>query len=283
MQPNEVNADPLLVWPGACKFEGCGRGVNSAIGLCPGHKRQLNEGRELRPLASNRSRPPSRCLGPECSRAAVTKGVCGGHYSQQKRGLNLVPLGTRQPGNRRMYDGILCYFDGCGRPAKSRGLCGTHREMLRREGALRPVGIGRPKPPEICEEPSCGEEASRGRRRWCPTHYRQYLEHGRTKKARSKDGRFVGKDGYVMLKRPGHSEASTRGWGPEHRIVMSDHLGRPLWPDENVHHKNGDRADNRIANLELWSRSQPSGQRVTDKLAWAHEIIERYGSDPNFA
>lgn len=94
----------------------------------------------------------------------------------------------------------------------------------------------------------------------------------------------INKNGYVEIKIPqedlklflnGERVVS------EHRYVYSKHLNQPLKRNENIHHINGDRQDNRLSNLELWSKSQPAGQRVIDKIKYAKQILALYENDYN--
>ena len=61
--------------------------------------------------------------------------------------------------------------------------------------------------------------------------------------------------GYYMLYVPGHPSAN-RNYVLEHRVIMEKHLGRFLKTEETVHHKNHNKSNNRLENLELMSREE---------------------------
>jgi hypothetical protein len=87
-----------------------------------------------------------------------------------------------------------------------------------------------------------------------------------------KGGRHIHPDGYVMVRREGR-------YALEHRVVMEAAVGRPLRDDETVHHLNGDRADNRLENLELRSGRHGKGAAMccaecgsTNLVPWTYTL-----------
>lgn len=58
-------------------------------------------------------------------------------------------------------------------------------------------------------------------------------------------------DGYILIYSPSHPYANSRGCVLEHRLVVEKRIGRFLVPQEQVHHVNGIKDDNRDENLEL--------------------------------
>lgn len=99
--------------------------------------------------------------------------------------------------------------------------------------------------------------------------YKPYLSSDAREKSRqahigrpsfhSKGGRIKDKFGYVLIWKPEHPNAKLAGYIHEHRLVMSEHLGRPLESYEFIHHRNGIKDDNRIENLELLTKNVHRG------------------------
>jgi len=66
-----------------------------------------------------------------------------------------------------------------------------------------------------------------------------------------KGGRYIDRAGYVLVRKKDALSRRSDGYTLEHRYVMEKFLGRPLSSNEEVHHKNGIKTDNRLENLEL--------------------------------
>jgi|SRR5580765_433438 len=71
-----------------------------------------------------------------------------------------------------------------------------------------------------------------------------------------KGGRIISIYGYVLIYSPNHPFVNKNGYVKEHRLVMEQHLGRYLKPNEIVHHINGNKQDNRIENLQKVSQAE---------------------------
>lgn len=215
---------------------------------------------------------PQFCSLDGCGRVAYAKNYCRKHY------LRLHRLGD--PGEVESRQREDCSIKDCGGKHWAKGFCMKHYRKLQKygdplagtAGASRtrvdnPIPHGNRK---YAEGVSCSVEGCDRKPKakgLCASHYQRLKQTGSVGAAdfqRHGLGRHVSQDGYVVLK-----------WGPygdqkrlEHRAVMEELLGRELLTEENVHHKNGVRHDNRPDNLELWVRPQPQGQRVSDLVAW---------------
>lgn len=195
---------------------------------------------------------------PECARdgcareaAAGRKGFCNGCY-------------RRQYSNK---SGNVCRV--CGRGAIAKKLCPAHYSRLCRGFDMKKPLVPRYKGAS-CSVDGCSRPTKA--HCLCARHYmrrRSGIPLDAPPRGPRPEG-YVSGLGYRTLLIDGKHIL-------EHRLVMSRVLGRPLLKHESVHHKNGDRLDNRPENLELWTKHQPNGQRVVDKVRWAREILALYG------
>jgi hypothetical protein len=202
------------------------------------------------------------CEVDQCFRKHYGRGMCHLHYQRWRANGT-----TESSVNRKAKPEKLCSIDGCEDVYWRRGWCSSHWHRWQRYGDPMLGGKRRQKvAPDKCTVEGCDRvHAADG---YCISHYQRVRSHGDSLadvpfKVRNPAGTpYINGHGYVMI------------MGKlEHRLIMERLLGRPLAPYENVHHINGVRSDNRLENLELWTKPQPCGQRPSDLADW---VVDHY-------
>lgn len=175
------------------------------------------------------------------------------------------------PGHRYCGDcGAKCRVDGCDKKPRGAGYCGRHYSRLLRKGEVGGAKSDVPSMNGQCMIVGCEDRVVSNS--LCNMHYRRLLrtgELGPVERKRALVGSGLDRKGYRVLRINGREYK-------EHRLVMERKLGRPLRDNENCHHIDGDRAHNDESNLELWVKTQPCGQRVTDRVKAAVKLLKDY-------
>lgn len=200
------------------------------------------------------------CSVEACDRPVHSRGWCKPHYRRWQRhgATGSEPIREKA----RPQPPRPCKVDGCRRVAQSRGWCGTHYERWRLGRAVNAPGDLRLRNPAArCTVDGCeGRPSARG---WCQKHYARWRAHGDPTVTERDYGsyRVTSPDGYIRIWCPGHPAAHADGYALEHRKVVID-AGIEIPDGWHVHHRNHDKTDNRLENLEVLSPAEHQSEHA---------------------
>lgn len=78
--------------------------------------------------------------------------------------------------------------------------------------------------------------------------------------------RYIDAEGYVVVYQPDHQFPRRGGVVREHVMVMELSLGRRLAADEIIHHRDHDRRNNDLSNLEVMKRGEHSAHHRAEDI-----------------
>ena len=167
---------------------------------------------------------------------------------------------------------MKCSVNGCKKEARSNGLCNTHASYARRYGLLPNS--------RKCTVQGCERfEYAKG---YCSLHYQRFKKFGDPME-NVKPRVFKHPIGTIVPERPIDNSylvikvkdigVKDIDWIYHHRFIMEQHLSRKLTSEEYVHHKNGNKQDNRISNLELTNSSDHASHHFSGPRKFTDEIL----------
>lgn len=262
--PRPLGRIPRESWP-PCKVGGCEKTAQGGShGFCHTHYMAVRRGRyDQASGAALRSAKRvasygtgARCLVPECGCRPKGRGLCVKHYQQWEAGQTWpgVAVPAAEGKSLEAYSPTACCcVTACLKRPVNRSMCSKHAQQ-------REAGIidahGEPLRPLM----------ARGRQH--------------------KEGPVLDPSGYLRVVAPeGYQGKTIDGRVLEHRLVMEQHLGRLLYGRDSpyyeiVHHKDGNKQNNEISNLELREHKEHPPGHVAPPTQLAAQLDALRVNDP---